>query len=304
MNILQELTNKLYMKENLLQSIGIYEKWPQGRIKAFFHKYSLILDNILSSWSLWMQDTYYMDENGWLFYLWFELHGIEKIVALLAIWKHKKTQMATMRHEKQLNLHQVVRKDIETVALYNERFSLRWIQKIPSSHAWWNHFLPLAWAMKEITNTDFSDDKEWRIVLVWIVMLYLHLQGFPVWLIFDDFPTNEWDDAILDLMNNFDPDAFILKAKEAWYEDLVNEVKENCIYGTTEDLLDHISWLARDWINPPKNHQSAVDMKRLIGKVSVESKITQIFISWLQDWVLFTQSPPSALNHPQDPLFP
>jgi hypothetical protein len=103
------------------------------------------------------------------------LTGIQKIVALIAIGKQKKTPNATLSHEKKLNIHQVVRKDRDSVAGFNEKFREHQLPEVPTSYAGWNHILPLSQALKEVMILN-THDREMRIMLAGLIMTYLHLQ--------------------------------------------------------------------------------------------------------------------------------
>jgi hypothetical protein len=287
------------MKENILQKFWIYEKWPVGHLKWLFHKYSALLEQVFELQELGQQDLFYVDENGVVYQHGYEISGIQKIMALIAIWKQKKTPQNTFSHEKKLNLHQVIRKDIETVAIFNNRFEQHGYKMIQPSHQWWNHLLPLSYALQSLWQLTV-DEREIKVILAGIIMTYLHLQDLPLWLLYDEV-SSDWDDIILEMMDDFDPEKFIYQAHSMGYWPLVDEVIDNCIFSTTKELINKISHIAWQTLYPP-NVGTAYNVSNwLIERVRTESRFTNLF---LEKMGVIIQSPPSASSRLQGRLSP
>lgn len=260
----------LNMKNNILQALWIYEKWPSGRLKWLFHKYSLILEEVIHSQTIWKQDILYLDEHGSVFHLGQEIYWVNKIMALIAIGKQKKTHSKSIAHEKLLNIHWVIRKDNESTAPYNQRFIEHGIKPIEASHAGWNHLIPLSEALNSVIKLE-SNDRELRIILSWIIMTYLSIQWIPLWLVIDGV-SSDWDDIILEMMDDFNPEKFILQARKGWYGELVDDIIDNIIFSTTHDVIERISNNAWLYLNPLRSWEDFERTHSLIQKIKTESR--------------------------------
>jgi hypothetical protein len=271
------------MKEDILQTIWIYEKWEMGRIKWLFHKYSIILEEQVFTKEIGQQDILYVDEKWDVFHLWHQIYGIHKIVALIAIGKQKRTYGKSIKHEKILNQHQVLRKDSVSVAPYNERFKKHWFDSIQSSHSGWNHLIPLAEALKSVTELS-TNDRELRVVLAGIIMTYLSIQWFPLWLVFDEINSG-WDDLILKMMDDFSPEKFIADAKNSGYENLVNDIIDNTIFSTTYNLIERIWIQAQLTLSPPQEWDIFDYVHDELDRIQEESLVTKNFINDLSSGI-------------------
>lgn len=56
-----------------------------------------------------------------------------------------------------------------------------------------------------------THDREMRVMLAGLIMTYLHLQSIPTWLVLDEI-TSDWDDLVLEMVNDFIPEKFVRRA--------------------------------------------------------------------------------------------
>ena len=297
---MQILTINLFnMKKNILDKlwIDLGLDLREDEIIRAFHFYSdLVADAITGiPFQGRPNPVIHVTLSGTVYVYWDQkLEWIEEIMALIAIWKQKKTQSQTLQHERKLGMFGVVQKNRESIQEFRNKSSNIW-----AASSRLNHLLPLYYAYQKIKNIRFPL-KEDKVILLGIVFTYARLNGIPPEIFFEgeDWNDIEWDDLIYKNFKWFDPRIFWLHYASLGYIRIPKDLFDNfIIYGekvvgkAAHGLsLDNQRWIYTD---------SSSSWARL-ATTTMLLGITKIMGLWKNS----TQSPPSASSHQQDPLSP
>ncbi len=204
-----------------------------------FHTYSDLIDIALFEipFQWWENRIIHTDTKGRVFLSikWFkqELFGDDKLMALIAMWKQKKTMSRTKQHERKLWNSWVIQKSAELMNDFSEKLKSHWYRQEWAAHSWWNHLIPLYFAYKHIRKTKYfyKVDKEIRL---WIVFTYAALNNIPSWLFLEspedsdiDFP--DWFNIIYTQFHCFEVEKFWSRMSTYWYDRIARELFDNFI---------------------------------------------------------------------------
>lgn len=192
-------------------------------------------------------------------------------MALVAIWKQKKTSSQTLQHERRLGMFWIVQKSSETVSRFRNNQNTFWW----AATSRLNHLIPLYHAYNSIQRTRYFH-REDKVILLWIVFTYARLNQIPPELFFDQNYGKdiEWDELIYKNFSWFHPQKFWERMRKIWYVRIPQDLFDN--FTVFSDIVlreaqwrptsNHNVWIYIDWSSVQATQATTV-MLRVIDSI-------------------------------------